>query len=312
MPIIFSHNSARFEGGAVATADNAVFVFTGNNSFFNNTVNSDGGVFYAVANITLIFTGTSSFSSNLAMQGGAIAANLNSKLTFDGMINFTNNGHNTRDSRGGSLYLTISSILYIWPNTTVCWENNRANLGGAIYVLTANPFVYCKITWTATFIPREKCFFQLLGQNLSTGLDVKLVFKNNSADAAGSVLYGDAIDNCKLTDQDSYNSGKVFDKLVHYEINNTASNISSDPFRIRSCENNHPDCNKSMKTQSVYPGETFQISVVAVGQRNGIVPSAVRSHVDKGRLASSQYTYNRQLRHALHSITLRSHSRMCP
>ena len=285
----FSHNSARFEGGAVATADNAVFVFTGNNRFFNNTVNSDGGVFYAVANIMLNFTGTSSFSSNLAMQGGAIAANLNSKLTFDGMINFTNNGHNTRDSRGGSLYLTISSILYIWPNTTVCWENNRANLGGAIYVLTANPFVYCKITRTATFIPREKCFFQLPGQNLSTGLDVKLAFKNNSADAAGSVLYGDAIDNCKLTDQDSYNSGKVFDKLVHYEINNTGSNVSSDPFCICPCENNYPDCKKSRKILSVYPGETFQISVVAVGQRNGIVPSAVRSHVDKGRLESSQY-----------------------
>ena len=285
----FSHNSARFEGGAVATADNAVFVFTGNNSFFNNTVNSDGGVFYAVANIMLNFTGTSSFGSNLAMQGGAIAANLNSKLTFDGMINFTNNGHNTRDSRGGSLYLTISSILYIWSNTSVCWENNRANLGGAIYVLTANPFVYCKITRTATFIPREKCFFQLPGQNLSTGLDVKLAFKNNSADAAGSVLYGDAIDNCKLTDQDSYNSGKVFDKLVHYEINNTGSNVSSDPFRICPCENNYPDCKKSRKILSVYPGETFQISVVAVGQRNGIVPSAVRSHVDKGRLESSQY-----------------------
>ena len=285
----FSYTSARFEGGAVATADNAVFVFTGNNRFFNNTVNSDGGVFYAVANIMLNFTGTSSFSSNLAMQGGAIAANLNSKLTFDGMINFTNNGHNTRDSRGGSLYLTISSILYIWPNTTVCWENNRANLGGAIYVLTANPFVYCKITRTATFIPREKCFFQLPGQNLSTGLDVKLAFKNNSADAAGSVLYGDAIDNCKLTDQDTYNSGKVFDKLVHYEINNTGSNVSSDPFRICPCENNYPDCKKSRKILSVYPGETFQISVVAVGQRNGIVPSAVRSHVDKGRLESSQY-----------------------
>ena len=153
------------------------------------------------------------------------------------------------------------------------------------------------------------CFFQLPGQNLSTGLDVKVAFKNNSADAAGSVVIQSIIASLLIR---THNSGEVFDNLVHYEINNTASNISSDPFRIRSCENNRPDCNKSMKTQSVYPGETFQISVVAVGQRNGIVPSAVRSHVDKGRLASSHYTYNRQLRHALHSITLRSHSRMCP
>ena len=92
------------------------------------------------------------------------------------------------------------------------------------------------------------------------------------------MLYGDAIDNCKLTNLDSYNSGKVFDKLVQYEVNNTASS-----------KNNHPKCNKSKKILSVYPGETFQISVVAVGQRNGIAPSAVNSHIDRGRLESFQY-----------------------
>ena len=42
------------------------------------------------------------------------------------------------------------------------------------------------------------------------------------------------------------------------------------------CENNHPDCSKSDKSYSVYPGETSQISVVAVGQRNGMVPTTVR------------------------------------
>ena len=40
---------------------------------------------------------------------------------------------------------------------------------------------------------------------------------------------------------------------------------------------------------SVYPGETFQVSVVSTGQRNGIVPAVVRSYVDRGRLLSSQY-----------------------
>ena len=58
--------------------------------------------------------------------------------------------------------------------------------------------------------------FQLLGQNLSNGIDVKLVFKNNSADDAGNVLHGGTIDNCKLTHGlDLYSSGKVFDMLVH-------------------------------------------------------------------------------------------------
>ena len=40
---------------------------------------------------------------------------------------------------------------------------------------------------------------------------------------------------------------------------------------------------------SVYPGETLQVSVVTVGQRDGIVPAQVRSHMDRGRLLSSQY-----------------------
>ena len=185
------------------------------------------------------------------------------------------------------MYLAIGSIFFILPHTIVCWENNHANLGGAVYVVTGNPFIYCKITQIATITLRAKCFFQFPGQNLSSGLNVKFVFKNNSADAAGSVLYGGAIDNCDLG---PYDLGKVFDKVVHHEADNTTSSISSDPFLVCLCNlNNFPNCSQSMKTLSVYPGETFQVSVVTVGQRDGIVPSAVRSHLDKGRLASSQY-----------------------
>ena len=310
----FIHNSAERYGGAITTADNCNLTVNGTNKFFNNSARNDGGAIYAVTNISLsfigtnnfihnsaannggaifavvhvssCFTGTSSFTSNSAIQGGAISSNSNSILTFNGNINFTNNGHNIRDSRGGAMYLAIDSTFSILPHTIVCWENNYANLGGAVYVVNANPFIYCKMTQIAKFIPREKCFFQFPGQNLSSGLDVQFVFKNNSADFAGSVLYGGAIDNC---DMDPYDSGPVFDKVVHYEANNTASSISSDPFRICPCENNHPNCNQSMKTLSVYPGETFQVSLITVGQRDGIVPVAVRSHTDKGKLASSQY-----------------------
>ena len=84
--------------------------------------------------------------------------------------------------------------------------------------------------------------YQLPGQNLSSSIDIKFIFKNNSADVAGSVLYGGAItwpgltqlceDNCKLTDLDSNSFGKVFDMLVHIDYDNTNSEISSDPLRI--------------------------------------------------------------------------------
>ena len=106
------------------------------------------------------------------------------------------------------------------------------------------------------------------------------------------MLYGGTINNCKLITRDnwpSWVSKWVFHTLVQYEADNTNSSISSDPFCIRLCENNHPDWDMSDKTLSVYPGETFQVSVVFAGQRNGIVPAEVRSHLNRGKLVRSQY-----------------------
>ena len=132
--------------------------------------------------------------------------------------------------------MSIGSTFSILPHTIVHWENNHAYFGGAIYLFNANPLTYCTATRIAKYLFKEECFFQLPGQKLSTGINVQLAFKNNSANNAGNVLYGGAIDNCKLTGLDSYNSGKVFDMLVQYEGNNTTSNISSDPFHLHPCK----------------------------------------------------------------------------
>ena len=110
------------------------------------------------------------------------------------------------------------------------------------------------------------------------------------------MLYGGAIDNCKLNGLDSsISSGKVFDKLLHIEDNyHTTSKISSDPIHICLCKNDLPDCSGSRNSgvlYLVYPGETFQVYVVATGQRDQTVPSTVRSMVrtvkEPGQLAKS-------------------------
>ena len=168
-------------------------------------------------------------------------------------------------------------------------------MGGAILVEDAISLSYC--TPLAPYVPKEDCFFQLPGQNLSSGINIKLVFKNNTADNAGSVLHGGTIDHCKLTHGlDSYSSGEVFDMIVHNKDSdyNTTSNISSDPILICPCENNLPNCSKQNVPHSVYPGEMLQVSVVAVGQRNGTVSSEVISTIhqsvkQQGHLQDSQY-----------------------
>ena len=142
-----------------------------------------------------------------------------------------------------------------------------------------------------TCTTKGECFFQLPGQNLSNGIDSQFVFKDNSADLAGSMLYGGAIDHCKLTGLESYSSGEVFDMLVHNENDNINSSISSNPFCICPCENDQHSCSKSGKSYTVHPGETFHVSVVAVGQRNGTAPTNTIGHLS-GYLRAFEPTGN--------------------
>ena len=294
----FINNSAKgASGGAILARVNISLTFIGNSNFRNNSAQGNGGGISATTNIFLSFTGTSNFSRNSAMQGGAISAIVYSTLTFNGANSFTNNGHTTNEfninngvSCGGAMYLAISSFFSVLHHTTVHWENNHANLGGAICVSDANPSIYC--TQFVQLKEKEKCFFQLSterpGQNLSGS---QLVFKNNSADFGGSVLFGGAIDNCVLNGMNTNSSGEVFDMLIINNVNNTASKISSNPIKICPCKKNLPKCNRPryfipyplkeypVSHIRVYPGETFQISVVAVGQREGTVSTTVRSTV---------------------------------
>ena len=245
----FTRNSVQSgDGGAIYTTTNTLLHFNGISHFSDNFAQISGGAIYTLSNTTLSFTGTSNFDSNFAMQGGAIFAKSNNTLTFDGSISFTNNGYDAgklnTNTLGGGMYLDMNSTFSIVPNTTIHWENNHARLGGAIYADdNHNPFIYCNII--DAYKEKTNCFFQLPGWNLSNTIDVHLVFKNNFADVAGSVLYGGAVDHCKLTGLESRNSGEVFNKIVHIDDENTTSSISSLPFHICPCDEHHSDCSTS-------------------------------------------------------------------
>ena len=292
----FKQNSATVYGGAINAFSTISISFTGVSNFKQNSATKYGGAIIIKSNSVLNISGTSNFDSNYAIQGGAICSLDTTKLTFDGTISFNNNGHNTE--YGGGMYLNTDSTFSILLNTTMYWKNNRATRGGAIYVDDSS-IIYC--TSLDKFAPPKKCFFQLPGQNLSSGLDVQLVFKNNSADDAGSVLYGGALalHHCKLTGLDTHNTIKVFDMLVHIEHDNTNSIIYPDRFYICPCENNLPNCSKSEITNTVYPGETFTVSVAAsaAAQGNRTVPVTVRSRIQyahDGNLQGHQYTQQTQ------------------
>ena len=304
----FINNLANWSGGAIyiyAVGHTAVLSFNGISNFINNSAYYDGGAIYALYNTVLSFSGINNFLDNIAISGGAIYAEFNTTLTFNGTIHFTDNRYHgskidtltAGSTKGDGVYLGFKSTFSILPNTSVYWENNHASLGGAIYVYDNIPISYCPSTryssTSESYVPNEECFFQLPGQNLPNGIDVQFVFKNNSADVAGRVLYGGTIDNCNLNGIYPYSSGTVFGMLVHIEDDNTNSNISSLPLHICPCTNNFPNCSSYFRynhPRTVYLGEMFQVSVVAVGQRDGTVPSRVISTVEDTSLLDSNNT----------------------
>ena len=115
---------------------------------------------------------------------------------------------------------------------------------------------------------------------------INISFSGNSA-KAGSAIFGGDIDktlsNIKFRQNSDADNiflvkiGDLFNYLFNVSIDakNNGSAISSNPNRICRCINGQPDFSDppSPYEVSVYPGQTIGVSLVAVGQRNGTVPS---------------------------------------
>ena len=159
------------------------------------------------------------------------------------------------------MILQGGSIFYLMPHTQIEITNNHAMKGGGIYVEDQVAVI--------TF----PCFFQLVNlQYPYSHIDAVVTLENNTADEAGSALFGGGIDICYLYISNQsvmYNStvfGVIF-KII--DIFSPTSQVSSNPVAVYRCNRkNHP---------KVYPGQMFKLPVVVYGQRNGSVPGIVRA-----------------------------------
>ena len=61
------------------------------------------------------------------------------------------------------MYVGLKSTIAFLPNTTVYWEKNYANLGGAIYVDDVSTLSYCYKSLIGSYIPKENnAFFNFM------------------------------------------------------------------------------------------------------------------------------------------------------
>ena len=254
----FHFQQMAFEGN-----DNVKYDVIICNSSFQNHVNPSGSGVITVFNLRrlIIFNSTFAINKQTALQA------FDSTLYFEGQIIFSgNNG-----TLGGALMLQGGSKFYLMPNTHVQIVSNHAKRGGGIYVEDEN----------ARAIPYV-CFFQVFDLHYPY-FDSMITLENNTADEAGSAVYGGDIDNC-ATNEYGVNSSTLFTAV--FKISDTPSNvsqISSNPFAVHVC-NHWSDTGSETYIVQVYPGQTLKVPVALHGQRNGFVPGIVHANLeDKSR-----------------------------
>ena len=196
---------------------------------------------------------------------------IQSSITF---YDINNMFRNNSGVRGGGMYLVGNSFIILQlPTTIYFYDNHATQIGGAINVEGA----------TTLF-----CFFQViipdpLNYNITNDYS-GLYFQNNTAEEAGSLLYGGGIDQCFLLASTfvglNFQKGiEIFDRVFHYETYfEDISRISSDACKICFCDiQNRPNCDVSSKAITIYPGETISIPLITVGQRNGAAMGTLKA-----------------------------------
>ena len=240
------------------------------------------------------FISDSSFVNNSIT---AISA-FNSIIVFSGNVTITNN----TGLDGGGLVLCQSSYILFTSNTTLTFENNNATLsGGGIYAedqcLQSKPL----------------CFYQVYNDNnsLTTAQKISIldtihvVMINNTAGYAGSQIFGGFMDQCYTTfiknSTNDYMYNKIFDEsLWHWNNTFDQSYVTSFPKHICFCENNSKICGTQFVDKTMYPGQTFTVSLVAVGQFNHPVPATIiMTSVSRGK------PYHRTIKAKCTTLTLK-------
>ena len=208
---------------------------------------------------------------------------INSNIMILGTLNFVGN----RAYKGAAMMFQVGSTMKLSENGSVCFVNNFAvSKGGAIYLDYSNSFGHQTLS---TF---PACFLEVEPTDLHKGL----IFVNNSAGQGGDALYGRTLGFIPWKGNDSLNCSSLSEDFCslleqtneHYVdcsflfaevssiIPNSLSQVASDPIRVCVCSNNIPECHMtSMAVDPIFPGQSFSIATVIVGEELGTVGGSV-------------------------------------
>ena len=258
--VTFAHNYIKMAVvepiGSYSTTEYmaTVFLAYAQNNYFSNClfVGSTGTAVYAFRSVIHVHH-TVSFTNNTAYKGAAMAFYGNSSLIVH---------------KGSDLHFV---------------NNHAENVGGAIFVDEKLP---AAVFSNHAQLHTPHCF--LWFADAETLKDIKsygrFTFTNNVAKNGGNAIYGGLSDTCLVApvSKDDVASRywtilTILRSISKFEppTEKDLSVLSSDPLHICFCENGKPNHTALLRNEARYPGETFTISAVVVGQMFGAVSGSV-------------------------------------
>ena len=275
---ILMNNRANSRGGAIFLTESTVEM-CGNISFVNNNANSGGAVhtktsYFAIGvdcraahdwSTTIIV-----FQQNTASYSGGSISSIDSLLYFMGSALFDSN----TAGYGGAMIMDGTSNLNLEQNLTLNLINNRANEKGGVFYYDHSVSTSCEHFSVYVLLDHHlQCFISFKNTFEST------TFRNNSASKAGSVLYSGKLGICyrysgkkSILEGCTAKIGQDYCSNLHWMFANESNFIETkelffaDTEDVKVC---HFQQNfLSFEYVLVYPGEKFNVSLIAKGAFN--------------------------------------------
>ena len=325
--LIFSHNHAGLDGGAISLVMGDLIISTNAKlNLSNNFCSNAGGALYLLKANILVGTESDTvyfFNNKANTWGGAI-------YILHGSVYIHSNSSvefntNTANVQGGAIYIesgASSSAIELNDSAKLLLLNNSAFQGGALYVVPSSFAITAGYQSSVQFINNTAfdvggavyaemqsaapCLFMV------TDYSAEISFKRNYANGSvGHHMYGSSIRSlrCEECMELVNKQGKSYCWYSHEHVsisfdpglNEILSPVSSPPLRVCFCDSNgKPQCanfSYIFTEVSIYRGETFTLSVYLVGYDFGTTVGIVRagflnpkhlSHVHLGQSQDNQ------------------------
>jgi len=255
--------------------------FSGLTILCNNTGWMGGAIHIVLGKLT-IATDTRFIANKAIMHGGALYASGTSVEVSEDITTFTANSAR----KGGAVYFQLGAVIFLHLSANILTSQNTADeYGGAFYYEDSVSELQClnitevKNADTQMFSAIPLAFLRVdeFIWPIPSFFCPSLKSINDTAGKDGDFLFGGLLDRSRML----HNLENPYDFFttncpitVTPNVREKAP-ITSDPYQIKLCVNYSIDSDVHERSVTVYRGQTFRLSIAALGQGNSTVSSKV-------------------------------------